>query len=51
MEDADVQKVTASAADKVSAIFAHNMSLYMKENSISGNALSPAVAYRRKRYG
>ena len=40
MEDADVQKVTGSAADKVSAIFAHNMTLYMQENSISGNALS-----------
>lgn len=40
MEDADVRKVTSPAADKVSEIFAHNMSLYMHENSISGNALA-----------
>ncbi len=38
MEGHDVQKVTSS--EKVSEIFAHNMSLYMQENSISGNALA-----------
>ena len=38
MEEGDVQKVTAS--EKVSEIFAHNMSLYMRENDISGNALA-----------
>ena len=40
MEDADVQKVTNPVADRVSEIFAHNMTLYMHENDISGNALA-----------
>ena len=38
MEDDDVQKVTAS--EKTSEIFAYNMTLYMHENDISGNALA-----------
>ena len=38
MEGGDVQKVTTG--EKVSEIFAHNMSLFMHENSISGNALA-----------
>ena len=38
MEGDSVQKVTGS--EKVSEIFAHNMALYMHENSISGNALA-----------
>ena len=38
MEGNNVQKVTG--IEKVSEIFAHNMGLYMHENSISGNALA-----------
>ena len=38
MEGDNVQKVTAS--ERASEIFAHNMSLYMHENDISGNALA-----------
>lgn len=46
MEQSDVQKVTDF--ELVSAIFARNMTLFMKVNSISGNALAATSGIPQK---
>ena len=46
MKDETVQKVTDS--DRVSEVFARNMTLYMKVNNISGNALAATSGIPQK---